>query len=143
VPFALRYWTARRPSQAIPNRRKFAMLAPEAPVVLLALLVAVYFWPASARPGRQRVLAFSLGTLVLALFWVSAYVGPIAMENPRGLGAAIDLFLRLTATAYLTTAGAVQGVRTWFLTEGRGGYRHWIAVAVGFVLVPALMIPFV
>ncbi|MBO6604339.1 MAG: hypothetical protein JJ938_09050 [Roseicyclus sp.] len=64
------------------------------------------------------------------------------MEEPRGMGAAIDLALRGVATGYVIMAGVVQGVRHWARSGGMAGYRHWIVVLAGGLIAPLLMVPF-
>ncbi len=111
-------------------------------LILLLLFAVFYLWPACARPGGGRRLAFICAGVGLALFWGSAFWGPIAMEAPRGLGAAIDLFLRIIATGYVLTAAAAQAVRGWAEAQGIAGYRHWIVVALGVVVPPLFVMPF-
>ncbi len=84
-----------------------------------------------------------MALVVLAVFWGSAYWGPIAMEEPRGLGAAIDIYLRVTGTAYLVMACVLQGIRVWAASAGYARYRHWLVVLLCFVVPPAIVVPFV
>jgi hypothetical protein len=107
-----------------------------------ALLGLLYVWPAFARPGRPFLIAMGMAVATLILFWVSAYVGPIAMEEPRGLGAAIDLAFRGVATGYLVMAAVVQAVRRWAISMDIAGYRHWIVVLLCAFLPPFLIVPF-
>ncbi|WP_147450656.1 hypothetical protein [Rhodophyticola porphyridii] len=112
-------------------------------VVFLGVLVGVlYVWPAYAQPGKTLILAFGVALAALVLFWVSAYVGPIAMEEPRGLGAAIDLAFRGVASGYVVMAAVVQAIRRWAKSMDIGGYRHWIVVLLCAFLPPFLIVPF-
>lgn len=112
-------------------------------VLLGAFLLVLYVWPAYARLWRPFAVSMSVAIVTLVLFWVSAFVGPIAMEYPRGLAAAIDLALRAAATAYLMMACALQGVRHWAVANEVTAYRHWVFVVLGAILAPVLIIPFV
>lgn len=111
--------------------------------ILGALICLLYLWPATARTGRPLIVAFGVAALTLLAFWTSAYVGPIAMEQPRGLAAAIDLALRWCATSYVLAAITVQMIRRWAQTRGISTYRHWIAVTAGAVLAPVPVILFI
>ena len=108
-----------------------------------ALVVLMYVWPACARLWRP--FAFSMGVAMISLvaFWLSAYVGPLAMEEPRGLGATIGIALRVLATGYLIMACAVQGVRLWADSSGLTGYRHWPVVLIGILPPPLVGVAFV
>ena len=107
-----------------------------------ALLGLLYVWPAFARLGRPLLIAMGMAVATLMLFWVSAYVGPIAMEEPRGLGAAIDLAFRGVATGYVLMAVLVQAIRRWARSADIAGYRHWIVVLIGAFMPPFLIVPF-
>ncbi len=111
-------------------------------LLLLTLIVLLYVWPASARPGRPLAAAMTVAVITLVLFWLSAYVGPIAMEDPRGLSAAIDLAFRGVATGYVIMAGAAQGVRRWAQSNNVTAYRHWVVVLLGGLIAPVLIVPF-
>lgn len=107
-----------------------------------AVLGLLYVWPAVARPGWPLVIAMGLAVGALVLFWISAFVGPLAMEEPRGIGAAIDLGLRGIATGYVAMAGAAQGIRRWAQSTEPSGYRHWPVVLTCAFLPPFLVVPF-
>lgn len=119
------------------------MIDPIGILVLAAMLFVFYLLPSTLRLWRPFLIAAGIALAALALFWLSAFVGPIKMEEPRGLGAAIDLFLRMLATSYLLWAFLAQGVRAWALRNGHDGYKHWITVLVIGMLAPLPMAMFI
>lgn len=109
-------------------------------LLLGALFVVIYIWPATARLWRPFAISLSIAFTIVVLLWISAFVGPIAMENPRGLSAAIDIALRAVVSGYLLMACAVQAIRGWAVHTGVSGYRHSILIALGALVPPFLVV---
>jgi len=108
-------------------------------LVTLLLFLLLYVWPAVASGRSLTLVAFGVSGIIVMVLWASLFVGPWAMEEPRGLGAAIDFFVRIVASAYLLVAGIVQIIRAAGVSAGYTGHRYWVAVVVGGVIPPFLV----
>ena len=108
-------------------------------VVLAAIPLIFYFLPALVPLGWPfRIVWLLLGAGVVAI-WLAGPYGPFAPDAPRGLGAAIDLFINIAITTSWLVAAIVQGVRWYARREGWDEYRHWLTVTIGFLAI----VPFV
>ena len=99
-------------------------------------LVIFYIAPAFAPTGKPFAISVTVAAVCLLLFWLSAFLGPWKMEYPRGLGASIDIFFRLAATAYLLAALLLRRLNSFAAERGWVAYRHWVPVLVVSVVIP-------
>lgn len=110
-------------------------------VVLAAIPVIFYLLPALVPLGRTFWIVWLLIGAGVVAIWLAGPWGPFAPDAPRGLGAAIDLFINIVMTTSWFVAGIVQGVRWYAGHKGWGDYRHWITVIIGLlVIVPFVLV---
>lgn len=110
-------------------------------IVMAAIPVIFYLLPALVPIWRPFLITWLILAAGVAAIWLLGPWGPFAPQQPRGLGAAIDLFINVMITTCWFVAGLVQALRWYARRKGFDTYRHWMGIVIGLmVIVPFVLV---